>query len=457
MPVLFYRRELSALMLLGLPLVGSQLAQVSIQIVDTLMLGRYSVEALAAVVLASSLFFSTFIVGSGLAWAVTPLVAAAAAREDWVRVRRVTRMGLWASLIFSALVVPILLSGGAIFRALGQAPELAELAQDYLRIAAWGMPPALIVMLLKAYLAGVKRTAIVMWVTIGASVLNALLNWLLIFGALGFPELGVEGAAIASVTMHSVSLIALAVYAQRILPDLTLFARLWRPDWAEFRQVVALGWPIGVASLAETGLFSASAIMVGWIGATELAAHGIALQLATVTFMVHLGLSHAATVLAGEAVGRGDPLALRRGAVAGLLASGLVAAVTVAIMVTIPGQLLSLFVDPADPVRDAILAVGIGLVIAAAVFQAADGGQVMLISLLRGMQDTRVPMVLASVSYWGVGAPLGYVLGIVLGIGALGVWAGLVAGLFCAALLLGWRFWRRQLPQFAATGALARS
>lgn len=441
--------DLKTLLVLGLPLVGSQLAQVSIQIVDTLMLGRYDVEVLAAVVLAGSLFFSTFIVGSGIAWAVTPLVAAAAAQGDRVRVRRVARMGLWASLIFSALVMPMLLSAERLFLALGQSPLLAEEAGAYLRIAAWGMIPALAVMLLKSYLAGLKRTGIVMWVTVLASVVNAALNWVFIFGHLGMPEMGAEGAALASVAMHTISVVVLAVYAARVLPEMELFHRFWRPDWAEFRQVVALGWPIGVASLAETGLFSASAIMVGWIGTTELAAHGIALQLATVTFMVHLGLSHAATVLAGEAYGQGDVAALKRGASAALLASGLVAVVTIAAMLSIPETLIGLFVGSDDPMRPAILAVGVGLVTAAAAFQAADGAQVVVISLLRGVQDTRVPMILATVAYWGIGAPAGYVIGIVLEGGAAGVWAGLISGLFAAALGLGWRFWGQQVPRLS--------
>ncbi|MBE3640090.1 MATE family efflux transporter [Mangrovicoccus algicola] len=439
------RPHVRPLLLLGLPLVGGQIAQVAIQIIDTLMLGRYDTEVLAAVVLATSLFFTVFIVGAGFSWAVTPLVAAASAAGDPVRVRRVTRMGFWASMGYGVLVLPVFLLSEPLFLALGQSPELARIAARYLDVAGWGIFPALAVMTLRAYLAGQARAQVVMWVTVAATVLNAGLNWLLIFGSWGFPEWGGRGAATASVLANSASVAVLAIYAERSFPGHQLFVRLWKPDWAELRQVFQLGWPIGVATLAETALFSAAAVMVGWLGVAELAAHGIALQLATVTFMMHLGLSQAATVLIGQAHGRGDRAAKRGISLAALVVSLGVAAVTIAVLAAIPRPLIRLFVDPADPMRDAILATGVGLVYMAAIFQLADGAQVVAISLLRGLQDTRVPMWQAAFSYWAVGAPLGWVLGIAAGAGAVGVWAGLAGGLCCAAVLLWRRLWRVQL------------
>ncbi|MEM8553631.1 MAG: MATE family efflux transporter [Pseudomonadota bacterium] len=450
--------DIRALLVLGLPLVGSQLAQASIQIVDTLMLGRYDVEVLAGVVLANALFFSTFIVGSGFAWAVTPLVAAAVTKGDLVRVRRVTRMGGWASLGFAALVIPVMLSGEALFLALGQAPEQAAIAREYLSVAAWGMAPALGVMVLRSHLTAVEHTRIVLWVTLAATLLNAFLNWVFIFGNLGAPEMGARGAALASLALHIASLGALVLYIQRWFPDQALFVRLWRPDWEELGQVLKLGWPIGVALLAETGLFSAAAIMVGWVGAVELAAHGIALQLATMTFMIHMGLSHAATVRAGTAYARGDWAGLRRGGQAALIVSLSVALVSACGLVALAEPLVSLFLDPNDPSRAMIIAIGAGLVVAAAIFQMADGAQVTMISLLRGLQDTRRPMILAAFSYWIIGAPLAYVIGILWGGGAFGVWMGLVAGLTCASGLLFHRFWRVMVPRLdAASGELNAS
>ncbi|WP_138469036.1 MATE family efflux transporter [Poseidonocella sp. HB161398] len=442
-----HRPHVRSLLALGLPLVGGQIAQVSIQIVDTLMLGWYDPRVLAGVALANSIFFALFIVGAGFSWAVTPMVAAAAAKHDQTRIRRVTRMGFWISMGYAAASMPVLLNGGALLRLLGQEPELADLAQDYLRVAAWGLFPMLTIMLMRSYLAGQSRTRVVMWVTLAGMVVNALFNWLLIFGNLGFPELGGPGAALASVITNLCGVAALAAYARRAFPEAQLFVRIWRPDWEELKQVFQLGWPIGMATLAETALFSATAVMIGWIGVAELAAHAIAIQIATLTFMLHVGMAQAATVLMGGAWARGDLEEQRGLARTALAVTVVLATATVAVLVPLRAPLVLFFLDPADPLRDAVLATGTGLVVMAALFQFADGAQVVMISLLRGVQDTRVPMWLAAVSYWGIGAPLGFVLGFPAGFGAVGVWVGLAGGLSCAAVLLGQRLWRVKLAE----------
>ncbi|WP_224825470.1 MATE family efflux transporter [Cognatishimia sp. MH4019] len=443
-------QHLKSLLVLGLPLIGSHIAQMAITTTDTLMLGWYGVTELAAVTLASSIFFTLFIVGSGFAWAVMPLVAAASEKGDEVQVRRVTRMGLWLSMIYGSIMIPAMIYSEPIFRALGQEPDVAALAQTYLRIAGWGILPALFVMVLKAFLSALERTQIILWVTIAAAILNGLINYALIFGNWGAPELGVQGAAIASVIVQVASGVLLALYVSRVLPKFALFQRIWRRDPEALGTVFRLGWPIGVTSFAETGLFTASAIMVGTIGAVELAAHGIALQLASITFMVHLGLSQAATVRAGRALGRKDIGGLRQGGGVAVGASVVFAAVTIAAFLLVPEFLLNLFVDPDDPQRPAILAIGVGLLSMAALFQFVDGAQVMALGLLRGVQDTRVPMIHATLSYWGLGLPAGYVLGFPLGFGAVGVWMGLVVGLAMAAILLLGRFYGPTLRRLSA-------
>jgi len=231
------------------------------------------------------------------------------------------------------------------------------------------------------------------------------------------------------------------------LPQHTLFARLWRPDWEAFSHVFRLGVPIGLTSLAEVGLFAASSLMMGWIGTVELAAHGIALQLASLTFMVHLGLSNAATVRAGNALGRRDSDHLARGAIVALVMSFAMACIAVVIFLSIPNVLVGLFLSPTEPDRDAILVVGVSLLFIAALFQVVDGAQIMALGLLRGVKDTRAPMIIAAVSYWIVGVPCGYLLGFKLGWGGEGVWLGLVVGLTTAAVLLLRRFWGPKLDQ----------
>ena len=428
---------------LGLPLIGSHLAQIAVGVTDTLMLGWYEVEALAAVTLASSLFFSALIAGSGFAWAVMPMVAAAAERDDEVEIRRTTRMGGWLSVSFALAVMPLMWWSEPILRAIGQTPEVAARAQDYLRIVGWGLIPGLILMLMKSYLSALERTAVILWVTVAAAVLNAILNYILIFGKFGAPELGERGAAIASLTLFLVSALALMIYAVRQFPEHTLFVRVWRPDWDALRRVYRLGWPIGLTSLSETGLFTGSAVLMGWLGTVPLAAHGIAIQIASATFVVHLGLSQAATVRAGRALGRRDLPGLRGGGHVAVALSVLFSALTIMAFLLMPELLVGAFIDPTDPDRDAILALGVGLLAMAALFQLMDGAQVMALGLLRGVQDTRVPMIYAAVAYWIVGMPISYLLGFPLGMEGIGIWLGLVIGLAVAAVLLMVRFWGR--------------
>jgi len=425
---------------LGLPLIASHLAQFAISLTDAIMLGWYDVNALAAQVLAGVLWFVLFLFGSGFAFAVMPMVAQAQARGEITQVRRVTRMGLWVSMMFAALAVPLLLAAPWWLSALGQVPQVAALATDYLAIAAWGLFPALGVMVLKSFLAALEHTRIVLWVTLGAVGVNVAVNYALIFGNWGAPELGIEGAAWASLAVQIASLVGLALYARFVTAEHTLFVRFWRPDPQAFGQVFRLGWPIGLTNLAEVGLFAASSVMMGWLGAVPLAAHGIALQITSLTFMAHIGLSNAATVRAGQAVGRGDGANLWRGAgVAIGLSMGFVV-VTVAAFLLVPEPLIGLFLSPGDPARGQVLAIGIVLLAAAALFQVVDAAQVMALGLLRGMQDTRVPMVIAVLSYWALGVPMSYVLGFPAGLGGVGIWLGMALGLALAGLLLMVRF-----------------
>ncbi|TCP62196.1 MATE family multidrug resistance protein [Rhodovulum bhavnagarense] len=426
---------------LGLPLIGSHLAQFAISLTDALMLGWYDIDALAAEVLGGALFFVLFLVGSGFAWAVMPMVATAAGAGDEVQVRRVTRMGLWISTGFGLMCLPLFVVAEWLFLRLGQAPEMAAIAQVYLTIAGPALVPALLVMVLKSYLAALERTRVVLGVTLAAVALNALGNYALIFGNWGLPELGVRGAALASVLVNLASMMALVAYAARAVPAHTLFHRLWRPDWEAFARVFRLGWPIGLTNLAEVGLFAASSVMMGWLGTLALAAHGIALQITSAVFMVHLGLSNAATIRAGRAMGQADRVGLRRGAVAALILSGLTVAVSIVVFLAFPEPLIGLFLSPDDQDRAAVVAMGVGLLAAAALFQMVDAAQVMALGLLRGVQDTRVPMIMAAVSYWLVGMPVAYLLGFGLGWGGVGIWLGLAAGLALAGVLMMYRFW----------------
>ena len=433
-------------MKLGLPLIGGNLAQFAITLTDAVMLGWYDVEALAGEVLGGMVFFVLFIFGSGLAIAVMPMVAEAEASDDPVQVRRVTRMGMWASLAFGLACFPVFLFARPLLLALGQQPGVAELAAQYIEIAGYSIVFALLGMVLKSYLSALERTAIVLWATVAAAGVNAVANYALIFGHWGAPEMGIRGAAVASFAAQAAMFVALLAYVLIRVRQHALFVRLWRPDWHALALVVRLGLPIGLTSLAEVSLFAASSVMMGWLGAVPLAAHGIALQLASATFVVHLGLASAATVRVGRALGRRDPLGLRRGAQVVVVTSTLIAALSVVLFLSVPEMLVGLFLDPHDPRRDAVLEVGVVLMVGAALFQMVDAAQAMALGLLRGVKDTRVPLFMAVVAYWGVGLPVSFGLGFGAGMGGIGIWVGLAIGLAVAAGLLMWRFWARAMP-----------
>lgn len=426
-----------------------------IGVTDTVMMGWYDVAGLAALSVASAVFFIIFIFGSGFAWAVTPMVASALGQDDERQVRRVTRMGLWLSIGFGVALTPVFFFFEPIMLAIGQEAEVAALAGQYMPYLGLGLIPALLVQVLKSYLSALELTRAILLAVIGAAVMNAIANYALIFGNFGAPELGIVGAGIASLLSHAVSLFLLTAYALRKKPEHELLKNFHRPDPEALRSVFLLGMPIGLTLLAETGLFAASSIMMGWLGTIPLAAHGIALQITSVSFMVPLGLSQAVTVRVGKAWGRSDPDELRAAATAGMLIATVALVLTMAAFLLMPAFLVGLFIDPTEPARVELLAVGTTLLMVAALFQLVDFGQVMALGMLRGVQDTRLPMLIAIISYWLIGMPVAYVLGFVLDWEGPGVWLGLTVGLACACVAMQLRFWRGygRLREVKVTGS----
>ena len=442
---------------LGLPLAGSQMAQFGLHLTDSLMLGRYGVAELAASTVSGSLFFSVFILLSGFGIGLTPLVAAAAAQDDPVAIRRATRMAMWVSGLIGLIVGPMFLFGERILLLIGQDAEVAALGGRYLTVA--GAPNlffALLWMTLRGHLTGIERAGAILGVTLMLLPLNAALNWVFIYGNLGAPELGILGAAIATLSMNALAVATLLAIAARTMPGgESLLARFWRVDPESLQKVVRIGAPVGATIFAESGLFSASAIMMGWLGAVPLAAHGAAIQLAGMTFMIHVGLSQAATVRTGAAFGRGDAEGLRRAGLAAMGVSLVFVVIVASLFLAIPERLIGLFVGADEPARAAILPLGAMLLAFAALFQLVDAGQAMLLGILRGLQDTRVPMLMAVVGYWIVGIPAGYALGFVAGWGPAGLWSGLVIGLAAVAVMLAWRLFGVSLPGFARIASAA--
>ena len=428
-----YSKSFHSLCRLGGPLVLGHFAHMSIGLTDSVMLGWYSVEALAAAILGHTVFFVIFIVGAGFARAIMPLVASAIAQGDCVQARRVTRMGLWLSAAFTFAVFPTFWWSETLLAAIGQSPELSMLSSRYLVIVGFAIFPALALDVIKSYLSAQELMRFVLCITLAGFLINIPLNYVLIFGKISFPELGVQGSAIASLSVNIVMAVGVCIYAVKKLPEQALFVRIWRPDWSAMHKVLQLGIPIGVTSLAEAGLFSASTIMMGWLGTVPLAAHGIALHITSLTFVIHVGLSEAATIQAGQAFGAANFHSLKKNALSAALASLIIVLLTVILFLSVPEVLVSLFIDPLSPYFQDILRYGALLLLMAALFSTVDAAQVMTLGILRGMHDTSIPMAMAIFSYWCVGIPIAYWFCFVLQWEGVGLWAGLALGLACAA------------------------
>jgi MATE family multidrug resistance protein len=425
-----------SLFLLSLPLIGGHVAQVLIGVGDTLIVGRYSTEALAALVLGTTIFFIIFIFGAGFSFAAMALISTANTEGNNIKIRRITRMALWLSLTFGCLVSPFFIFSERLLLFLGQDFNLAVLASDYLIFSGIAMFPALSSSVLRCYLAGMEYVKVTFYISIVAVLLNLLINYLLVFGMFGFPELGIIGAGIATVLVNLFMFISFLIYAKIKLSHHNLFVRFWRPDRGVIGLVLKMGSAIGITSLAEAGLFSASSIMIGWLGQIELAAHGIALQLASITFMLHLGLSDAATIRVSSALGKTDKHKIINECWAALVISLGLSSLAILIFLGFPELLISTFLNSEEINSNLIIEMGISLLALAALFQLVDGGQALAIHLLRGLHDTTIPMYLAVISYWIIGLPCGYVLSFHYNFGAQGIWLGLVLGLGFACLFL---------------------
>lgn len=450
-----YRPHLIALLSLALPLTGSHLARIAIGVTDTLMIGWYGVDQLAALVLATSLFFVIFMLGSGFGIGLMGVIATAIARGDRTETRRATRMALWLSILHSLIVLPLFWNSEAILLALNQKPEVAGYAQDYLRIMGFAMAPALWALTLNSFMAALGRANIVLFITVAGVPINAFMNWVLVFGNLGMPELGVFGSGIAGVLINLFQMILLIACAVmlRETRDFHLFQRFWRPDWTAFRAIFKLGAPIGLTLVAETGMFVGTNIMMGWIGKLELAAHGIALQLSSIAFMVHLGLANAITIRVGTFYGRNDLDSMRDAGRMAIVLSVFFAVLTIAVFLTMAAPIADLYLAADNPDATAIIALVVSLMVFASMFQLADGIQVVALGMLRGVHDTRIPMVYAVISYWMIGLPASWALAFPLGMGPQGLWLGLLFGLVCAAVLLMVRFRRGLQRGWTAAGA----
>jgi len=438
--------ELRATFALAWPLVIAQLAQNMLHTTDVVLLGWLGSAYLAAGTLGSTFMMPFLVAGLGLVGAVAPLVAQARGARDVKAVRRIVRQGCWAAITLCIVLVPIVLQIRPIFHALGQDPAATLMAEQFVQIAAWSLLPAMVMTAFRSLLSAFDATRAILVITLLGVLLNALLAYTLIFGNFGFPRMELRGAATATL-ITNIAMCAMMMFYVVRHPRLKRFhvlARFWKPDWKHFREIFRIGTPIGLTVLAEVSLFTAAALLMGWLGTDEVAAHAIALQLASMAFMVPLGLGVAATVRVGMAYGRSDPESIRKaGWTAFALGTGFMA-ITCTLFLTAGPTIVTLFLDPRVPENANALRLAASFLVVAGVFQLVDGAQVVAAHALRGLSDTKIPMVLAILGYWAVGLPVAYVLGFVVGWRGLGIWIGLAAGLAFVAVVLVARFAMRE-------------
>lgn len=443
-----WTREIRATLALSLPLVLTSLAQIAMTATDVIFIGRLGSHALAASALGANLYAAFAFFSLGLVTATAPLVARELGmRRHSVReVRRTVTQGLWSAVLISIPACFALWHGENILLALRQTPALAADAGVYLRALLWGLPSFLGFLVLRSFVAALQRPRSALWIALAGILFNAAADWALIFGKMGFPQMGLLGAGIASAAASLFLFVGMAVVVtrDRQFRRYRLFGRVWQADWQRLVAFWKLGLPIAVATACEVTIFNAAAFLMGWLGEAELAAHAVAIQIASISFMVPYGIAQAATVRVGLAYGARDADAVRR---AGWSAYGLgVGSMVIAgvLMVTSPHWLLAAFFDVRDPANAGLLALASSYLAIAAIFQIVDGAQVMGAGMLRGLHDTRVPMVYAAVGYWGLGLPAGAALAFWAGWRGAGIWSGLAIGLGVVAVLVTRRWIRRE-------------
>ena len=442
-----WRREARACLALSLPLVVTNAIEMVMNLTNAALVGHVAPDALAAVTLALALYNVVLTFGIGLTAAVSPLISSEIGRSGGAgeAVRRIVQGGLWNAVLIVGPIWAVLWQAEPILRAAGQEPALARSAAAYLHVMQWALLPALFYLVLRSMLAALERSRWSVLTGVGAVLLNAGLNLLLIRGGAGVPALGMAGSGLATLLSNVFMAAALgaAVLSDPRLRGLRILAGPFRPPWDACHALWALGLPIAVSIMLETGAFTAATALVGHYDPAALPAHAIALQIASLAFMVPLGIGQAVSVRVGRAAGAGDGSAVgRAGWTALALGLGAMAA-TALVMLALPGPIVRLFLDPAAPHADAIASTATVLLALAGGFQIADGAQAVLAGMLRGLRDTRAPMLISAVGYWAIGVPVAAVLA--PRAAAAGVWVGLVAGLFAVALMLLWRWlsWRR--------------
>lgn len=447
-----WRREAREILILGAPVVGTQLAQIFLSATDTVMSGRLGASELASVALGGGLYYPLCLYGMGVLMSVSPTVSQLYGAGRHTEIGPQLHQGLWVALFLGMVTLCLAQFCGPVFHLLGVNSDLIPGAVGYLQAISWGLPALYGNIALRGMSDGVSRTRPMLLISLISLPLDIFGNWVFLYGKFGMPKLGGVGCGVSSamVLWINFTLMASWVAFSRGYRPYHVFERFEPPRWGDIRKLLAIGTPIGIGLFMECTLFAMGALLLGRFGETVVAAHQAALNVASVTFMIPLGISTAASIRVGQAVGRGDPAGVRLAGFTGIGLAALIMLGCATLLATVPGAIAGLYSN--DP---AVLSLMSRLLLYAAVFQLFDGFQVASNASLRGFKDTSVPALITVVVYWVIGVPVAYWLAIVRGQQADGIWTGFIVALLLAAVLLTVRF-DRISRRFAATAAPPR-
>ena len=421
---------------LAYPVMLTNLGHVAMGVTDNIMVGNLNAVSLAAAGLALVIFNVLLLFGIGVSYAITPLVATASGSSRKHEVTETVRHGLVINFINSLFLIAMVMAGKSLLYKIGQPEEVVGLSLPFLEIITFSLIPVLIFQSFKQFAEGLSYTRVAMVVMIGANLVNVFLNYGLIYGHFGFPQLGLEGAGWAtffSRLFMAMAIVAYVYYSKFFLQYRTIFS-FGNYSRSLFRKMLHLGIPSGGQFIFEVAAFDFSLVMMGWLGTMTQAAHQIAINLATVSYMTTAGIAAAATVRIGYFYGRRDPKNLRRAAYTSVAMAMVLMALWAVLFVTGRSWLPGLYVNEED-----VIPIASTLLVIAGVFQLSDGAQVVCASALRGFQDVKIPSFFIFIAYWVIGLPLGYYLTFVSEIGPTGIWWGLFVGLTITALALFFR------------------
>ena len=445
------RREVKPMITLVVPVVVAELGWIAMGIVDIGMVGRLGAEAIGAVGVGSMLFMTLAVFGIGLLLGLDTLVSQAFGAEKLEDCHRWLVHGLVLSVVLAIPMTLLARMGAASLHVWGFDPEVLRLTIPYLEVVAWSALPLLLYATVRRYLQSMNVVLPVMFALVSANLINVLANWILIFGHLGAPALGVNGAGWATcISRVYMATVLLATILYRNARDRSgLWSVPLKLDLARMRRLIGLGFPAAIQVTLEVGVFAAVTALAGRLAPAALAAHQVALNVASVTFMVPLGVASAGAVRVGQAVGRRDAAAASQAGWAALLLGVLFMGCAALVFLALPEPILRLFTS-----EPAVVATGVSLLLIAACFQLFDGVQGVATGLLRGLGDTRTPMIWNLAGHWCLGLPMGYVLCFVVGWGVIGLWIGLSAGLILVGLVLLATWVRRARDLPAALGVV---